>query len=293
MQRFWMKLAGAWLLASAALCARAAGEPLAESADELLREARSALRKVDEDRLGNLWNDASSVLKARVPQAVFIDTTRRARQTVGTVSRRTWLGVNRRSIAAGGDQQLPAGIYANVEFASVRIDGKPGAERLSFSLDETGRWRFTGYVANPPELAGAEVAPAPVAATPAPATAASIDAAAQSGAVIAEVEAAVRAWAQAWSARDVERYFAAYVPDFVPNQRVDHAAWEAERRRRIANRSRIEVNIENLVIRIHGATATARFTQHYRADALSQTGPKTLELQRVDKRWLIRKEVAG
>ncbi|WP_422086039.1 L,D-transpeptidase Cds6 family protein [Variovorax sp.] len=128
----------------------------------------------------------------------------------------------------------------------------------------------------------------------APATPSATEAAVPAPTVgIAEVEAAVRAWAAAWSARDADRYLAAYAPDFTPPRNQDRKRWETDRRARIADKSSISVGIEDLVISVNGQSASARFKQVYRADKLKETGRKTLELQRVGNQWLIRKESAG
>lgn len=142
--------------------------------------------------------------------------------------------------------------------------------------------------------AAAAPAPSPAATTaaPAPAPAAAAPAAAPATG-IAEVETAVRAWAAAWSARDVERYLAAYAPDFTPARKQDRKRWEAERRTRIANKSKISVTVDDLVISVNGQTASARFKQIYSTDKLKNTDRKTLELQRVGNQWLIRKETVG
>jgi len=131
------------------------------------------------------------------------------------------------------------------------------------------------------------VAPA---ATTAPAAAA---APADPAAGIREVEAAVRAWAAAWSARDVARYLAAYASDFTPPRGQDRKAWETDRRTRIEEKAAISVEIDSLVISLKGQAATASFQQTYSADKLREKSRKTLELQRVEGRWLIRKEGAG
>lgn len=131
----------------------------------------------------------------------------------------------------------------------------------------------------PPAAPAMQAAPASVAVDPA--------------AGIREVEAAVRAWAAAWSARDVARYLAAYAPDFAPPRGQDRKAWEADRRARIEDKAVINVGIESLVISVQGQSATATFEQTYSADKLREKGRKTLELQRVGNRWLIRKESAG
>ncbi|HEX7866186.1 MAG TPA: DUF4440 domain-containing protein [Variovorax sp.] len=147
-------------------------------------------------------------------------------------------------------------------------------------------------------LGGALLAPAafgaPPAAPAAPAAPASVTAAPADPATgIREVEAAVRAWAAAWSARDVARYLAAYAPDFAPPRGQERKAWEADRRARIADKAAISVGIDSLVISVQGQAATATFQQTYSADKFREKSRKTLELQRVGNRWLIRKESAG
>ena len=151
-------------------------------------------------------------------------------------------------------------------------------------------------------VAAGLLATAGIAATPATAPVAPVAAVAPAAAPanptnpvthLAEVESAVRAWAAAWSARDVERYLAAYATDFTPARGQTRERWEADRRTRITGKSRISVGIEGLVISVQGTSASAQFRQVYSADALTETDRKTLELQRVGPRWLIRKESAG
>lgn len=153
----------------------------------------------------------------------------------------------------------------------------------------------TAAFAATPVAPAASAAPTSPAAPAAPATATPAAAAETpaSTASIAEVEAAVRAWAAAWSARDADRYLAAYAPDFTPPRNQDRKRWETDRRARIANKSSISVGIEDLVISVNGQAASARFKQVYRADKVKETGRKTLELQRVGSQWLIKKESAG
>ena len=119
-------------------------------------------------------------------------------------------------------------------------------------------------VAPPPKVAPVAVPPAPVPAPP------PIAAAAGS----AEVEAAVREWAAAWSARDVKRYLGAYGRDFDPPGKVARAAWEAERKTRILGKNSIRVGISNMTISVNGANATAKFRQDYKADSLDVSAAK-------------------
>ncbi|MDQ0012163.1 ketosteroid isomerase-like protein [Variovorax boronicumulans] len=159
--------------------------------------------------------------------------------------------------------------------------------RLATCLLAAGLLSTAALAATPATPAATPPAPAAPAAAPAAPAAAPAQA---PNAGIAEVETAVRAWAAAWSARDVDRYLAAYAPDFTPAKKQDRKQWEAERRTRITNKSKISVAVDDLVISVSGQTASARFKQVYSADKLKNTDRKTLELQRVGDKWLIRKE---
>ena len=128
----------------------------------------------------------------------------------------------------------------------------------------------------------AVAATAPQAARPAPRpTPATATAAAAPG-----VEAAVAAWAQAWSNRDADAYLAAYADDF-SGAGMTRAAWEAQRRARITAPKRIEVRISDLKVEQQGDTAKASFRQAYRSDRLNSTVAKTLELAQRNGQWRI------
>jgi ketosteroid isomerase-like protein len=103
----------------------------------------------------------------------------------------------------------------------------------------------------------------------------------------------VRAWAQAWSRRDVAGYVAAYTPDFAGTTR-NHRAWEDDRRARIEPRKHIAVEISELRVSVTGDTAEAHFKQAYQSDTLNNTVHKTLTLARSPGgKWLIRRETVG
>ena len=128
------------------------------------------------------------------------------------------------------------------------------------------------------------VVPAPVAA---PAKPAVVDNAAR------DVEAAVRAWAKAWSGKDISGYLGAYGKDFDPAGSQSRSAWEQERRQRINGKSNISVKLENLAVSVSGHKAVAKFRQDYRADALAVSSRKTLDLVKAGDRWQIAKESTG
>ena len=117
--------------------------------------------------------------------------------------------------------------------------------------------------------------------------------AAGSGNASRDAEAAVLAWARAWSARDVKSYLASYGKDFNPPGSQSRSAWEEERRQRIISKAKISVHLENLRVTANGNQAVANFRQDYKAGSLAVSSRKTLELTKVGDRWLIVKESTG
>jgi tetratricopeptide (TPR) repeat protein len=101
-----------------------------------------------------------------------------------------------------------------------------------------------------------------------------------------EVEAAVTRWAQAWSARNVDTYLAAYASDFTA-EGLTHAEWEAQRRARITAPATINVKISNLKVEQQGDIAHASFNQAYRSDRHQSTVRKTLKLALQNGQWRI------
>jgi tetratricopeptide (TPR) repeat protein len=108
-----------------------------------------------------------------------------------------------------------------------------------------------------------------------------------------DVEAAVRAWAAAWSGKDLPSYLAAYGKDFAPAGGQSRKAWEEERRARIVGKKSISVKISNLSVAVNGDKANAKFKQDYSADALNVSSRKVLDMVRVGSNWLIVRENSG
>lgn len=108
-----------------------------------------------------------------------------------------------------------------------------------------------------------------------------------------EAEAAVHAWAKAWAARDVKAYLASYGREFTPPGSLSRSAWEEERRLRITSKSKISLKLENLTVTASGTTAVAKFRQDYKANGLSVSSRKTLDLVKNGERWQIVRESTG
>lgn len=140
-------------------------------------------------------------------------------------------------------------------------------------------------------------APAPIAAAPKPAPAPaptetrSAKAEAEESARERDVTAAVRAWAEAWSRKDMDGYIGAYAKDF--NGGKSRKAWEQDRRERILGKRNISVKLSGLKVTVNGNKATAQFRQDYHADSLNVSSGKRLDLVRNGSTWVIVKESTG
>ena len=112
-------------------------------------------------------------------------------------------------------------------------------------------------------------------------------------AVEAEINKSVAAWAQAWRSKDINAYFAAYAPDFMPEDLPGRSAWEAQRKQRLsAKQGAITLVLNNLQVQHDGGEAVVQFEQKYAARNYKDELLKTLEMryESAQKRWLITRE---
>lgn len=107
------------------------------------------------------------------------------------------------------------------------------------------------------------------------------------------VEEAIQKWAEAWSERNLKAYLSVYGKDFEPPNGAKRSAWENEREARIMGKSKISVRLEGLKVTVNGSKASAKFRQDYKADGLSVSSRKTLELTKYGDRWQITRETVG
>ncbi len=164
---------------------------------------------------------------------------------------------------------------------ALALDSKNATAQTKLALIQD---MIGGQPRKPAAAKPVAAAPKPVAvAAPKPAAPVQPVAAAQPA---AGIEAAINRWAQAWSARDVDAYLAAYASDYAAG-RMTRANWEAQRRARITAPKSIEVTISDLKIEQQGDTASATFRQAYRSDRLTSTVTKTLKLALQNGEWRI------
>ena len=164
---------------------------------------------------------------------------------------------------------------------------KPAAPATATVVAATqGAAAVAAQPAKPTPAAAPTPTPAPVAAAPTPVKEATNPAS-------EDVVRAVKAWADAWSRKDMKAYLGAYASDFDTPKGMSRKAWEQEREQRIAGKGgKIAVTVDNPVVTINGDKATAKFRQHYKATGLSSTTSKTLVLVRSGSKWLIKEENA-
>lgn len=118
---------------------------------------------------------------------------------------------------------------------------------------------------------------------------------ATAGAVVvdSEIEVQLKAWATAWSAKDVSAYLAFYAGEFKPEGRLARAEWEAQRSKRLQRPGDIRVDLSRLEVVMRGPeSAVTTFRQDYTAEGLRDTSDKVLEWKKEGGQWRIQREVA-
>ncbi len=122
-------------------------------------------------------------------------------------------------------------------------------------------------------------------AAPAPSAGAATRAA-ESGAILA----AVNAWASAWASRNVDGYMAAYSKSFVPEGKT-REEWENKRRSSFPAAKGVHVEVEQPQVNLVGADqAQVTFLQKFRSDRVKLNTRKELLLAREDGAWHIARE---
>ena len=105
---------------------------------------------------------------------------------------------------------------------------------------------------------------------------------------------ALYAWRDAWSRKDLARYFAAYSESFAFGQRFDSMQeWRNYKRWAIKKRAFIQVTLENIETKISpGGEITLIFLQHFRSDTFNSDDLKSLSMQQTRDGWKIIRETS-
>ena len=97
----------------------------------------------------------------------------------------------------------------------------------------------------------------------------------------ASVLRSVKAWAQAWSAQNVDAYLAFYAVDFKTPDGQARADWEKDRRARVSGPRSIKVTLRDVkVVPRDDRHVSVIFQQSYRSDRFRGRTRKSLEMIR-------------
>ncbi|MCF6353763.1 MAG: tetratricopeptide repeat protein [Candidatus Polarisedimenticolaceae bacterium] len=100
-------------------------------------------------------------------------------------------------------------------------------------------------------------------------------------------------WAQTWSSKDVAGYLSHYHATFKPSRGLSRAAWEQQRKQRIAKPRFIEIEVLDPEITVISEDeARVEFLQTYRSNTYSDESRKYLRMKRDGNDWKIVREVS-
>ncbi len=101
---------------------------------------------------------------------------------------------------------------------------------------------------------------------------------------------AVNAWASAWETKNLDAYFAYYADNFAGDM-VNAKAWRNSRKSKIERSKKIKITLSAIKIEYTQDSVIVVFKQSYESGAYQDVGRKTLEMIKVQDRWLINKEL--
>lgn len=99
--------------------------------------------------------------------------------------------------------------------------------------------------------------------------------------------ARVNSWAEAWRAKDADKFLAFYSTQFIPEGRANKKQWEAQRRKRFASTDAITLQLDNLETTIAGNQAQVSFRQQFESGRYRDEVQKTLHFARENGVWMI------
>jgi len=106
--------------------------------------ATEVTQGLDKNKAGEIWDNASQIAKKAVTRDDFVRHVTAERKALGAPVARHVINVSYRR---GDGKEIPAGIYANVTFATTFSDSKkPMTELVTYHSDDDHVWRVAGYV---------------------------------------------------------------------------------------------------------------------------------------------------
>ncbi|VAX01279.1 hypothetical protein MNBD_GAMMA22-3112 [hydrothermal vent metagenome] len=107
-----------------------------------------------------------------------------------------------------------------------------------------------------------------------------------------EVITALKGWAAAWSAQDVNLYLSFYNKRFLPESGASKRIWESQRQVRLLKPRWIEVRLSDFSFELYANDkAEVKVTQVYRSNSFKDKSKKKFLLKRSDDGWQILNEI--
>jgi hypothetical protein len=105
----------------------------------------------------------------------------------------------------------------------------------------------------------------------------------------ADFEKLVKAWAAAWSKRDLNGYLAFYADDYAPAG-TNRADWVEVRKGRLTKPAFIRVGVSGISVKMVDKKAVVSFKQTYESNLLKGVSAKTLVFRQIGNAWKIVEE---
>lgn len=136
-----------FLMASATVSVPATAMAQSAAPNHYVEASNAIVTAIDRFEMGRVWEMASPVMKASVPQERFIANTAQRRALLGSIRSRDWMSVMKVPVTRA-EGSLPPGQYVSVRFATAGTNGRTMEEVISFHQDTDGQWRLVGYSLN-------------------------------------------------------------------------------------------------------------------------------------------------
>ena len=104
------------------------------------------------------------------------------------------------------------------------------------------------------------------------------------------VKSVIDEWKSSWENKDIEKYLSFYIDDYSSKYFNNHELWKNDRKKRIENKSSIEIKITDLNITFNiekNETANIKFIQNYKSEEYSDEVVKIIVLIKENFSWKI------
>ncbi len=105
-----------------------------------------------------------------------------------------------------------------------------------------------------------------------------------------KIKIKIKDWLEAWRSQDILRYSDHYAASF-SHKGMSKGRWLKSKKRKFRLAGSIDVNIDNIIVKILNRKAVVKFTQIYRSEGLSDIGNKTLTMSLIGREWKIVSEM--